>query len=275
MDAHLELGSAPFQYVTQPDKPLDLGQADSVGILTATIKAGNARLVVVDALQQARGGAEENSASEMGPVMHNARLVVEQTGATVIVVHHIAKTEGRSAANAVRGSTAIMGALDFSFHVKRDSPTARVVTMEQTKARDAELKSITTEFCFEHWAATDVLRMAWFKQVDSERRSVELPDFSRILSDIAHDWQRHPEGPTKTALAKAVGGNSERAHGLIDRAAEQGVIKRTIGPNGGHRFRLGQFPIPANSGQFPESSILNSLPVGGGIDGGRIGGGRG
>jgi len=59
--------------------------------------------------------ADENSASDMAPVMNDLRILANE-GATIVALHHKSKTEGSN----YRGSSDIAGGVDTAFSVSRD-----------------------------------------------------------------------------------------------------------------------------------------------------------
>ncbi len=72
----------------------DLGSKKDVSDLIKSI--GEADIVVVDTLAQTTPGIEENS-SQMGVPMKHCKTINEETGATLIVVHHLGKDHSKGA----------------------------------------------------------------------------------------------------------------------------------------------------------------------------------
>lgn len=90
-------------------------------------------LIVVDTVNRAMGGRDENSAVDMGAFIRNVDLLRELTGAAVIAVHHTGKDESKGA----RGHSSLLGALDTEIFVRGDG------TIETTKQRDLpELETV-------------------------------------------------------------------------------------------------------------------------------------
>ncbi len=86
------------------------------------------RLVVIDTLARAMTGGDENSARDMGMLIAGAeRLRVE--GTSVLLVHHLNRQ------GAIRGSSALTGALDTLVEAKRGGER---VTLFCRKQKDAE-----------------------------------------------------------------------------------------------------------------------------------------
>jgi predicted ATP-dependent serine protease len=81
--------------------------------------------------------ADENSATEMAPVMRNLRALAN-AGATVVALHHKAKTQGSN----YRGSSDIVGGVDTAFTISRDRQ-AGLLKLECFKSRFVEEFSLT------------------------------------------------------------------------------------------------------------------------------------
>ena len=91
------------------------------------------RLVIVDTLQKATAGSDQNSASDMG-IVHDrlARLKSAVDGLTVMVIAHSTKDD-----TSVRGSSALEDDADFVLHAKKGSG-AQPNQLEVSKLRDAQ-----------------------------------------------------------------------------------------------------------------------------------------
>ncbi|MCW4456408.1 AAA family ATPase [Flavobacterium sp. MXW15] len=94
---------------------------------------GPLRLIVIDTLNQTAAGADENSAKDMGRYIASMKLLRNATGAAVVVVHHSGKDLGKG----MRGSSALLGAMDTTVEVERASD-GRSIKMTVKKQKDAE-----------------------------------------------------------------------------------------------------------------------------------------
>mgnify|MGYP001222859025 CR=1 FL=1 len=94
---------------------------------------GPLRLVVIDTLNQTAAGADENSAKDMGRYIASMKRIRDETGATVVVVHHSGKDPGKG----MRGSSSLLGAMDTTVEVDRDKDR-RSITVTVHKQKDAE-----------------------------------------------------------------------------------------------------------------------------------------
>lgn len=97
---------------------------------------GPLRLIVIDTLNQTAAGADENSAKDMGRYIASMKLLRKATGATVVVVHHSGKDLGKG----MRGSSALLGAMDTTVEVERASD-GRSIKVAVKKQKDAERES--------------------------------------------------------------------------------------------------------------------------------------
>lgn len=94
---------------------------------------GPLRLVVIDTLNQTAAGADENSAKDMGRYIASMKRLRDATGAAVVVVHH----SGKDLSKGMRGSTALLGAMDTTIKVER-ATDGRSLVATVKKQKDAE-----------------------------------------------------------------------------------------------------------------------------------------
>lgn len=73
-------------------------------------------LLVIDTLNQASPGADENSSKDMGLIIQNAQRLARETKNHVMLVHHT----GKDASKGLRGHSSLIAALDVAIEVKRD-----------------------------------------------------------------------------------------------------------------------------------------------------------
>lgn len=101
--------------------------------LLRTIDNLNTRFsaVFVDTVARALLGGDENSATDMGLFVDACEVVKRHCGCALVAVHH----SGKDAARGMRGSTALLGAVDTSVRVSKLEGT---VTMVVEKQKDAE-----------------------------------------------------------------------------------------------------------------------------------------
>jgi AAA domain len=85
-----------------------------------------ARLIIVDTQNRATVGLEENSSIDMGRMIAALDAVVQNTGATVLTLHHVG-----SGSNRPRGHTSIDAAADAMIRVARDGQLVKVSNAKQ------------------------------------------------------------------------------------------------------------------------------------------------
>ena len=106
---------AELRFVTAPWSILhngDLGE-----LADAVREAGCAGgVVVVDTLNAASPGADENSSVDMGRIVNGAKQLQREVGGLVLLVHH----SGKDASRGLRGHSSLTGAVDAIIEVTRD-----------------------------------------------------------------------------------------------------------------------------------------------------------
>lgn len=110
-------------------RPLPLQDATAISALLAAVAEAEAAppvLFVFDTLAKCIAGVEENSAKEMGVVAQNLDELRRQTGAAILLVHHVARHTERA-----RGSTALGGAVDTELSLTREDGGQGVVLAVQ------------------------------------------------------------------------------------------------------------------------------------------------
>jgi hypothetical protein len=106
MHTQKELGDN-LRFVVQP---FDVTAACDVSELAVTIRAagGADGLVVLDTLNRAAPGADENSSKDMGEIIANAKALQQLIGGLVLFVHHTGKDESKG----MRGHSSLFAAMD-------------------------------------------------------------------------------------------------------------------------------------------------------------------
>jgi len=143
-------------------------------------------------------GADENSASEMAPVMEGLRQLAN-ADATVVALHHKPKAEGSH----YRGSSDIAGAVDTAFAVSRDRK-AGLLTLECFKSRFLEEFSITLR--------PDLSGTGEFIVTEAPDATAERSDAERIAQVI-----RANPGRTQSELLASSGVAQGRARAILAR----------------------------------------------------------
>lgn len=88
-------------------------------------------VVIIDTLNRAAPGMDENSSSDMGHVIQSAKLLQSELNGMIILVHHT----GKDASKGLRGHSSLNAALDATIEVTRKGEQ-RIWTI--SKAKDGE-----------------------------------------------------------------------------------------------------------------------------------------
>lgn len=100
---------------------------------TEAFYATPVRLIVIDTLNRALSGGDENLSSDMGTFIKNIDLIRQHTGATVLVIHHTGKDTKKGA----RGHSSLKGAIDTELSLEKARNGSSIV--KATKQRDYEM----------------------------------------------------------------------------------------------------------------------------------------
>ena len=113
-ERHGEHSASGVYFVTETFSLLDIRD---VPALVEAIRRGGADggLVIIDTLNRAAGGADENSAQDMGALIASCSELQRELGGLVLLVHH----SGKDAARGARGHSSLFAALDAAIEVSR------------------------------------------------------------------------------------------------------------------------------------------------------------
>lgn len=108
--------------------------ADDAEALIADIQTNQpgCRLVVIDTLNRAMAGGDENSGEDMGRFVALCDHIAKSLKAFVLVVHH----SGKDAAKGSRGHSSLLGAVSLELEVTKEQ--GQPGTIKVTKMRDGE-----------------------------------------------------------------------------------------------------------------------------------------
>jgi hypothetical protein len=111
---HHGSASSGVRYLTQPFSLLE--PADIRDLAGAIIASGRAQVTVLDTLNRAAPGSDENDSRSMGLIIAAAKQLQALTGGLVILVHH----SGKDQTKGMRGHSSLHAALDAVIEVRRD-----------------------------------------------------------------------------------------------------------------------------------------------------------
>lgn len=118
--------------LTTADAPINLLDPDSVAWILEQGKRLAPKLIVLDTLARCLAGADENSSQDMGQAVDTAYGIAQETGATVLIVHHTAKNGDWE-----RGSSALRAGVDAMFKVTKDLDKSVLrLTCDKSKERE-------------------------------------------------------------------------------------------------------------------------------------------
>lgn len=100
-------------------------------VLTKLAVCKNVGLVIIDTLNRAFPGADENSASEMGKIIEIAKRIESVCEGMVLLVHHT----GKDATRGLRGHSSLFAALDSVIEVTSEADAKR---WKLAKSKDGE-----------------------------------------------------------------------------------------------------------------------------------------
>ena len=124
----INLDSVPFRAITAG---VSLLHGDAWHIIEAVLERPGIGLIVLDTLNKSMGGGDENDSVDMGKFLTAVGQIAEETGATVLVVHHA----GKDAAKGARGHSSLKAAVDTELELKKDGEQ-RLLSI--SKSRDGE-----------------------------------------------------------------------------------------------------------------------------------------
>lgn len=176
----------PFYYVSMPSPWLNAGNMDDIEALSVRIIEWGVKFVCIDNLGLITTSEEENG-SGMIKVMGNLRLLAEQTGAAIVLIHHQRKGNGISgrAGDSLRGHSSIESAIDLALLVEREEGS-NTITIKSTKTRDVDVLPFGAEFRYDHKPGTSELSKAWFSKLDVEDVSSDKA-IERAIVDTMRD----------------------------------------------------------------------------------------
>lgn len=169
-------------------------------------------LLILDTLHAATEGADENSAKDMGKVLHLLRHASRALGCAVLLVHHSNK-----AGTGERGSSSLRGAMDTMLEVK---PISNKFMLCCEKLKDGEQWKSQT---FSLVEKADSVRVWWDEPADESNKKNEKSD--RLLAELKRYAGKRF---TAKSLAEIVGGSQSAATNALSRLEQTGEIMRAL-----------------------------------------------
>jgi|DEB0MinimDraft_6_1074348.scaffolds.fasta_scaffold08240_3 hypothetical protein len=198
----LEDTDVPFYAVTQPigmampDAPDVTLLKNSIDEVLGGVKPS---LICCDTLARSfssSGGAEENSATDMGMFVRSADLLREWYDCTFLTVHHVSKAGG------MRGSSALLGAVDTAMECRREPDSDKmklVVTKQKDVGESDELWLEAKEVRFVQDAFAQEQSSLVLEPSDKPKRKVAKPSQAKetaleVLRELLASEHREDDG---------------------------------------------------------------------------------
>ena len=169
----------PFYAITAN---VNMRSEEDVNAVIAAIDGLNQKfsLIVIDTVARSILGGDENSATDMGLFIAACDSVKDYTGAAVIGVHHSGKDDEKG----MRGSSALLGAVDTVIQIIQDDNKSIVLTME--KQKDAEpIKDIKFDMIV---IPTSVIDTSVVVQLSSDQTAIFTPKNKKVDLYIEALW---------------------------------------------------------------------------------------
>lgn len=126
-------------FVPQPFRLND--RADVLAMAAAIDAAGGADVVVVDTLNRAAPGTDENSSKDMGVVLDHCKELQGMFGGLLVLVHH----SGKDQAKGMRGHSSLHAALDAAIEVARADDRREWVVAKSKDGHDGQAHGFRLE----------------------------------------------------------------------------------------------------------------------------------
>lgn len=108
--------SENLRFVAQPFKLLEPDDVDELA-REISLAFGACGVFILDTLNRAAPGIDENDSKDMGRVIEATKLLQTRLGCLVILIHH----SGKDASRGLRGHSSLHAALDSAIEVGRDN----------------------------------------------------------------------------------------------------------------------------------------------------------
>lgn len=123
-------------------QPFRLNERSDVLALAAAIdSAGGADVVVVDTLNRAAPGADENSSRDMGILLEHCKELQGMVGGLLLLVHHTGKDQTKG----MRGHSSLLAALDAAIEVSRTDDRREWTLAKSKDGRDGQAHAFRLE----------------------------------------------------------------------------------------------------------------------------------
>jgi hypothetical protein len=119
--------------------PFDLMRPTDVNELCESLLPGT--VVVLDTLNRASPGADENTSKDMGLILNALKQIEQATGTLVLFVHHTGKDQSRG----LRGHSSLLAAVDAAIEVAADAVSKSFRVVKSKDSEDGKIKHFKLE----------------------------------------------------------------------------------------------------------------------------------
>jgi hypothetical protein len=204
------------------------------------VEESGAGLVIIDPWATFYAG-QENSNDETEAAVEQLRILAEDTGAAVVIIHHVGKGQDvRDAEDLWRGASRLADAL-----------STRVTLLPRFTPQEAEKRRLSPGEARRHVSVRFLRRErategfnavlgddGWWSRTDfspADGRGGNQPSVEEVVTALRVDGG---EWPTLRAVIEALGCSPLAAGQALRRAKDAGFIRETEGPGGARRFVL-------------------------------------
>lgn len=189
----------PNLQITNSDMDFSASEVDALKLI-ADLAEDKPSLIVIDTLNRALSGGNENDSQDMGAFIGLVQLIANELKCFVLVVHHSGKDEARGS----RGHSSLLGAIDMELGIQRKQGEPGIMTI--TKMRDGE---DGVEFGFD----LEVVQMGMDRDGDPVTTCVAVPSDAKAIR-----WaQKLKAGP--------IGDNQKKVFKIIKQMIADGKAK--------------------------------------------------
>jgi RecA-family ATPase len=211
-----------------------LDSDENAQVLRQMIEDDHAGLVILDSLVDFLDGLDENSNPEMAMVCKRLRGIIDETGATIVAIHHVSKGSAGKNWQTSRGASALKDNCDCSIQVIRSgNGTGDILTMRHDKAKDFAYKQVKARLNWDNYER--LFNTTLFGAGDARDSTSGDSDEQAILDCLTPDQWRKRSDVIREAMEttkKQYTTMSETMRGLIERGRveeDDGQFGRSTG----------------------------------------------
>jgi hypothetical protein len=224
--------NTPFFYYSFPTPRLKADGMASIEAMQKRMEGFETKLLIIDNLKAISGDADENSA-EMGNVLGNLRMLSENTGSAIVVIHHQRKSGGKPAreGDKLRGHSSIEASIDLALLVEREGEDSPNVMVRSTKTRGADVERFGAHFTYEWKPDSKELAEARFygMPVSAQIRDAQVEEaIKAVIDESGQINQSDLKSKVREMLPKA---GLNKIGVIADQMGKNGIIKTITGAN--------------------------------------------